>query len=503
MAIDRLPTTTRHLPARLAFGPALRVQSDRRLVGLVREGNESAFEEIVRRYRRPLDRFASSIVGEDADDVTQDAFRKALEALRHAEADVELRPWLFRIVRNTALNDLRDRPPAAAELAEDLVAGGRSAAVEAEQRAELHDLTAQLRALPENQRAALVMRELEGMGHEEIAAALGISDGAARQAIARARAAIRSSFGALVPLPLLRVLASGADSVASSGTATGSGAIAAGAGGLGLGALKVGLATVVVAGTIGAGVAIERHGDGHAPAGPTKVAAAPDAKQPSGAPTTVDPSHPSTRFENSASSVAGAGAHAAARSSRHRDRHRAGDGERGDNGPRLVPVAQQTTVTAPEPGGRSEGSGDPGRSHHAGGHDGSGDGPSEDSHRGSGGNQGSGDDGGDHQGSDGGGGHGGSGDTGGSSGGESSGQESVGGRTSGSPSSGGDGPGDGSVETAAAQTSGFTDDGSSGGDDSQSTGDDGGSGAESGTSTEPSSQSMGEPLPSSGSEPSS
>src|SRR5262249_2152581 len=111
VAIDRMPPTARHLPARLAFGPALRMQSDRRLVDLVRAGNERAFEEIVRRSGRPLDRFAASIVGVGADDVTQDSFRKALEALRHAEADVELRPWLFRIVRNTALNDLRDRPP--------------------------------------------------------------------------------------------------------------------------------------------------------------------------------------------------------------------------------------------------------------------------------------------------------------------------------------------------------------------------------------------------------
>jgi RNA polymerase sigma factor (sigma-70 family) len=279
-----MPPTARHLPARLAFGPVLRMQSDRRLVDLVREGNESAFEEIVRRYRRPLDRFAASIVGAGADDVTQDSFRKALEALRHAEADVELRPWLFRIVRNTALNDLRDRPPAAAELVEELVAGGRSAAAEAEQRAELQDLTAHLRALPENQRAALVMRELEGMGHEEIAAALGISDGAARQAIARARTAVRSGFGALVPLPLLRALTGGGDGVTGAGAAAGagSGAIAAGAGTIGVGALKVGLATVVVAGTIGAGVAIERHGSGAGPDGPTGVASAPDAARPAG-----------------------------------------------------------------------------------------------------------------------------------------------------------------------------------------------------------------------------
>jgi RNA polymerase sigma factor (sigma-70 family) len=262
-----MPPPASGLPARLVLGPALRAQSDRRLVRLVREGYESAFEEIVRRYRRPLDRFAASLVGGRSEDVTQDSFRKALVALRRGDTEVELRPWLYRIVRNTALNDLRDRPPAAAELVEDLVGGGRSAAVEAEERAEVAALTARLQALPERQRAALVMRELEGMSHEEIADALGISRGAARQAIARARTSVRSGFGALVPLPLLRVLAGGgADGAgeAAAGAAGGPGAAigAAVGGGLSAGALKVGLATVVVAGSIGAGVAIDHHGGG-------------------------------------------------------------------------------------------------------------------------------------------------------------------------------------------------------------------------------------------------
>jgi RNA polymerase sigma factor (sigma-70 family) len=252
------------LSTRLVLGPALRAQSDGRLVRLVREGYEGAFEEIVRRYRRPLGRFAASIVGGRHEDVTQDSFRKALEALRRGDAEIELRPWLYRIVRNTALNDLRDRPPAAAELADDLVAGTRSAAAEAEARAEVAELVEHLRALPENQRAALLMRELDGMGHDEIGAALGISKGAARQAIARGRAAVRSGFGALLPLPLLRSLLDGGAPVeAGVGTSAlaGAGATAIGAGGAG--ALKIGLATVVVAGSLGAGVAIDHGGSGH------------------------------------------------------------------------------------------------------------------------------------------------------------------------------------------------------------------------------------------------
>lgn len=253
-----IPPRAGGLPARLVLGPALRAQSDRRLVRLVREGYEGAFEEIVRRYRRPLGSFAASIVGGRHEDVTQDSFRKALEALRRGDDEIELRPWLYRIVRNTALNDLRDRPPAAAELAEDLVAGGRSAAAEAEEREEVAELIERMRALPENQRAALLMRELDGKGHEEIAAALGISKGAARQAIARGRAAVRSGFGALLPLPLLRsLLEGGAPVEAGLGTSAAGGAAATAIGAGGAGALKIGLATVVVAGGLGAGVALD------------------------------------------------------------------------------------------------------------------------------------------------------------------------------------------------------------------------------------------------------
>jgi hypothetical protein len=73
------------LASRLFLVPALRTQPDRRLVALVREGYETAFEEIVRRYGKPLSHYAASIVGSRSDDVLQDAFSKALLG----EAEVE------------------------------------------------------------------------------------------------------------------------------------------------------------------------------------------------------------------------------------------------------------------------------------------------------------------------------------------------------------------------------------------------------------------------------
>lgn len=306
-----MPPPADNFAARIFRAPALRAQPDRRLVTLVREGYESAFEEIVRRYARPLDRFAAAIVGGSSEDVTQEAFSKAHLALRGSETDIELRPWLYRIVRNTALNDLRDRPPATAELAETIPGSG-SAAVEAERREEIDELMARLRALPDPQRAAIVMRELEGLSHDEIAAALGISGGAARQAIYRARVTLRNGLGMLVPLPLLRVFfdqgsgaAAGAGgAVAAAGTASAAaGSTGTALGGLGAGgALKTALATALLAGSVGAGVAIEHGGGG----GVVPRAAADGlrgAAQPGAAGRQVDPSQGST----SASDVGGEG----------------------------------------------------------------------------------------------------------------------------------------------------------------------------------------------------
>lgn len=248
--------------SRLVLGPALRTQPDRRLVALVREGYEAAFEEIVRRYGKPLTRYAAAIVGARSEDVTQDAFSKALLALRRDGPEIELRPWLFRIVRNTALNDLRDRPHSAEALA-DAIAGGRNPAEELERREELTDLMRRLQSLPEPQRAAIVMRELEGLSHEEIAAALGLSGGAARQAIYRARQALRDGLGMLLPFPLLRFLVDHGGETAASGAAGGVAAASGAAGGAGAGvALKAGAVTMVLAGSVGTGIALQERGHG-------------------------------------------------------------------------------------------------------------------------------------------------------------------------------------------------------------------------------------------------
>ena len=97
-------------PARLAGAPLLRAQSDERLVDLVRAGNDAAFEAIVARYRKPLLRYCSRFLGEPrAEDVVQQALVSAYGSLRGSDGEMSLRPWLYRIAHNTALNALRDR----------------------------------------------------------------------------------------------------------------------------------------------------------------------------------------------------------------------------------------------------------------------------------------------------------------------------------------------------------------------------------------------------------
>src|SRR5918997_3816533 len=190
-------------PARLAGIPLLRTQSDERLVDLVRAGNDAAFEAIVARYRRPLLRYCSKLLPEErAEDAVQQAFLRAYNALRGARGEMHLRPWLYRIAHNTALNALRDGGIGHAELSEQIDGVERpDQAYERSQR--LREVVAAVELLPERQRNAIVLRELEGRSYEEIAIALGVSDGAVRQLLNRARTTLRAGATALTPIGLL------------------------------------------------------------------------------------------------------------------------------------------------------------------------------------------------------------------------------------------------------------------------------------------------------------
>ena len=196
-------------PARLARRPVLSTQSDERLVDLVRAGSDPAFEAIVERYRRALMRYVSRLLPpERAEDVVQQSFVKAYEAMHRNAAELNLRPWLYRIAHNGALNALRDRSLGHAEL-DERIDGVERPDQAFERTAGLRELVVAVQALPERQRSAILLRELEGRSYDEIAAALGVTDGAVRQLLNRARNALRGAAAAVIPVPLLTRLAAG------------------------------------------------------------------------------------------------------------------------------------------------------------------------------------------------------------------------------------------------------------------------------------------------------
>jgi RNA polymerase sigma-70 factor, ECF subfamily len=159
-----------------------------------RSGDLAAFEMLMRQYERLVLVTALRLMGNmpDAQDVSQEVFLKLYRNLRKVDGAQSIAGWLYRVTVN-AVRDLqrRKRPEAPMEFAENLPAGGidpQQAATEAERR---RALEMSLRMLPEKERAALVLRDLEGLSTEEVARALGSSEATVRSQISKARVKVR------------------------------------------------------------------------------------------------------------------------------------------------------------------------------------------------------------------------------------------------------------------------------------------------------------------------
>src|SRR3954451_23551034 len=200
------------LPARVATR-ALGALSDRRLAEFAGSGaGQQAFAAIYERYHQPLYRYCHSLVRdpEEAADSLQSAMLKAYLALPAKRPEVELRPWLFRIVHNEAISTIRRRTRYD-EITDANSPRAVSAYDEAAAHARLGELVDDLQELDERQRAALVMRELSGLGYEEIAAAFGTTAATAKQAVYQARGGLheRAEGRAMSCEPVRRAVSDG------------------------------------------------------------------------------------------------------------------------------------------------------------------------------------------------------------------------------------------------------------------------------------------------------
>ncbi|MBI4544302.1 MAG: sigma-70 family RNA polymerase sigma factor [Gemmatimonadetes bacterium] len=178
-------------------------QTDAQLVRQAQRGNTRAFEALVRRYLRAAYAVALAGVGEpaDAEDVCQDAYLRCLRHIGDCREPERFRAWLLAIVRNRAHNfrQYRKLREAEAEPAAGAAAAADSPLRDAA-RAELRGhLRAALEKLTELQRRVIVLHDLEGWQHKEIAGELGISAGASRFHLHVARRALRARLAPLYP----------------------------------------------------------------------------------------------------------------------------------------------------------------------------------------------------------------------------------------------------------------------------------------------------------------
>src|ERR687896_386135 len=231
---------TARLPALAGRSPLLRLQGDERLVALIRRGNPGAFEALVHRYQPRLLAFCRHMLGstEDAEDVLQEVFAAAFNAMLADERPINARPWLYRIARNRCLNHLR-RPAPTGQDSMDIFErdGGTTTADTVHKREEFRQIVADVQDLPETQRTALLLREIDALSYDQIAEAMDTTVPSVKSLLVRARVSLAEAAEArLLTCDEVRLeLGHVAEGIGGSGAPAGAGTTAGGAvsGGLG------------------------------------------------------------------------------------------------------------------------------------------------------------------------------------------------------------------------------------------------------------------------------
>ncbi len=181
------------LPALAGRSPLLRLQTDERLVALIRRGHHGAFEALVQRYQPRLLAFCRHMLSsqEDAEDVLQEVFAASFNAICADERPINARPWLYRIARNRCLNHLRRAQPVGQDSMDVFERdGGTSTADTVHKREEFRQIVTDVQDLPETQRTALLLREIDALSYDQIAEAMDTTVPSVKSLLVRARVSL-------------------------------------------------------------------------------------------------------------------------------------------------------------------------------------------------------------------------------------------------------------------------------------------------------------------------
>jgi len=187
--VSALPHTG-GMPGLRGPSPLLRLQSDEKLIALTRRGHHAAFEALCGRYQSRLLAFCRHMLAsrEDAEDVLQEVFAAAFNAVLADDRPINVRPWLYRIARNRSLNHLR-RATATGMDSMDVhfAEHGLSTSDKVLRRESFRELIADVHDLPETQRTALLLREIDALSYEQIAEAMETTVPSVKSLLVRAR----------------------------------------------------------------------------------------------------------------------------------------------------------------------------------------------------------------------------------------------------------------------------------------------------------------------------
>jgi len=161
---------------------------DRDLIVRAKAGDERAFEGLMRQFERPVLGLYTRLLGAggEAEEAAQDVFFRFYKKLGEFDEERAVEPWLFRVAWNACRDRLRRRRPE-----EELTDSAATVAAHGDAGLLLAELRDAIERLPDKERAALLLREVDGLETEEVAQRMGISAVTVRSQISRARARLR------------------------------------------------------------------------------------------------------------------------------------------------------------------------------------------------------------------------------------------------------------------------------------------------------------------------